>query len=305
MEPKGREMVTKSKCRMGRDSRMHRGFRGDGFHPAPAIQGNGFDLSWPSRRASSCSERLSVWLNGQPIEVTLALFGIATAAWTFIATRHILLEILCGLPVLVAARYRDFRLGAVAVPVTAVTAMVATHQSSLEMEVWYGLVLTALLTAVYFLAEACTAWPKATEDAVAAYLSRNANRVTTDVSVVVECDGLEGLDARYGLGSRDHALVLLRRALEEATSNRDMVVRNSEDGFVVMLPKADAAYAYEMLARAQVLFERATENAGYDCAIAFGYEPVEEEQGLVSDVFDTSAGEIHVTEPQPYGAYLN
>jgi diguanylate cyclase (GGDEF)-like protein len=229
--------------------------------------------------------------------------AIATAAWTALAGVHVALAPLLAVPTLFAARQADRRLAALVAGTTAVSGALLSRAGSAELTVWHGFVLAATLSGIYVLAEK---WMEKAKPATTPFdqlLSDALQPSDRDLAILVDCDGFDQLDGRYGEEARDHVSNLLRRAIESETRSRDVVTRTGEREYLVVLQDTDPMEANEVLDRVRYSFERAVSDAGYDCSISVAYAPLEVAAERLPDLIGYASATTVTGDC--YGAYLN
>lgn len=104
------------------------------------------------------------------------------------------------------------------------------------------------------------------------------------VVVVLDCDGLGEVNARYGREAGDHVLSILGRILHHETRSTDALVRTGDDEFALVLRAASSIEAKRILDRIQESFEKQVFDAGYECLISMDVsEPdVAEDENLLA-----------------------
>lgn len=235
----------------------------------------------PMSRIAIAKERirLAAWLERR--NLVLAGFGLASAVWARAVAPHAALLPLIALPVFVAGRYRSRQLGAVAAVMVAGIAAVLAHESSLELTLWHALVLAVVMAGLYVLAERATQHPTVNGDWFARLLYRTLRQNGEDISLVVDFDGFEELEAQYGTDAYNHVTNMLRRAIERESSSSDLVVRRADGQFVVMLQNSSERAAEDLLARIRRTFRRAADDAGYNCPFTISYTSVAVETDML------------------------
>lgn len=247
-------------------------------------------IAWQSLASRT---KLYVHLEKETIERVGSALGIAGVV--AVAEMHPALDPLLAIPVLVAARLgeRD-RLGFVA-GLTALFATVHHRYPNLEAEIWGGFVSALSLGLLALTADRMFGAP------------RRKPQPATDgnVAIVVDCDGLSEIDARYGDEAKDHVTKILARTLESETTSQDLVARTGDDEFVVVLQRGGQEGADEMLSRVRHRFAQAVADAGYECSVSIGHAPFEPEADPDLGLIDFTQPTVRVNDPSPFGAYLN
>lgn len=97
----------------------------------------------------------------------------------------------------------------------------------------------------------------------------------TESAVTIDLENILALDDLHGNGSGDHAARLMARALEEETGPDDFVARTGPTTFSLIVRGADRIAAAELVDRVRIRFDELLNDAGYECAISLGEEPLE------------------------------
>lgn len=215
--------------------------------------------------------RLAAWLERR--NLVLAGFGLSSAVWARAVTPHAALLPLITLPVLVAGRYRSRQLGVVAAVAVSGIAAIVARESSLELTLWHALVLAVVMAGLYVLAERAAQHPTSEGDWFARLLHRTLRSNENDISLVVEFDGFDELEAEYGVDACNHVTGILRRAIERESSSSDLVARKGDGEFVVMLQNSSERAAEDLLTRIRRTFRRAADDAGYNCPFTISCTP--------------------------------
>ncbi|MGV3616055.1 MAG: diguanylate cyclase domain-containing protein [Fimbriimonas sp.] len=93
-------------------------------------------------------------------------------------------------------------------------------------------------------------------------------------AVTIDLENVISLDDLHGLGSADHAVRLMARALEEETGADDFVARTGPTTFAVVVRGADRAVATSLVERVRARFDALLYDAGYECDLSLGEAPV-------------------------------
>jgi GGDEF domain-containing protein len=93
-------------------------------------------------------------------------------------------------------------------------------------------------------------------------------------AVTIDLENVISLDDLHGLGSADHAVRLMARALEEETAADDFVARTGPTTFAVVVRGADRAAASDLVERVRIRFDSLLHDAGYECDLSLGETPL-------------------------------